>query len=244
MSELYSSNKNKPASDSTYTNTKFSSLDIDGVINLINTNVSLFVIPASIFPTNLKVLCINKNVSSAKVRIAHIDGAIGTLSNEDYLFYDALLLPGETKEIIIPGAFTGDTFMVRSDTTLVSFVLSSELRLVSSYKRIAAFDIDGATNLINTNYGILTTTGSQNTDFQYVVCNRNSADVCSYRLALIDGATVSSLGNDDYILWEELILESESQMSDNFLHANGNKTIMFRSDKKNINIVVYGNVQS
>lgn len=83
------------------------------------TDTALYVTPASRKATGTLTLA-NRSSTDATVRVAMIDGAIGTLANEDYLAYD-LTLPGNGQYILdrLPMATT-HTLMVRASTANVS----------------------------------------------------------------------------------------------------------------------------
>lgn len=224
---------------------KVNSIDIDGITNTINTNIALNTFSNIQFPKNIKIIIVNRNFASAKVRIAHIDGALGSIANEDYIFYDTLILPKETKEILIPGAAPNDTIMVRSDITSVNFVLTCNMLTTNhKIKRLSALDIDGSLKLINTDYSSFTTALAEFANLVFYVCNRNLSSVCITRIAAID--STNTIGNsvspglDDYILYDHVIVENETQSHDNVINFGNSKTLSFRSDTANVNIIVYG----
>ena len=53
-------------------------------------NTTIYTVPASTVATVSINVC-NRNNTSVTVRIAHLDGAIGTLGNEDYIEYDTTI---------------------------------------------------------------------------------------------------------------------------------------------------------
>jgi hypothetical protein len=54
-------------------------------------NTSIYTVPASTVATVNINVC-NRNSTDVTIRLAHLDGAIGTLSNEDYIEYDVTIL--------------------------------------------------------------------------------------------------------------------------------------------------------
>lgn len=64
----------------------------------------------------------NRSSTATSVRMAHIDGAVGVLANDDYMIYDAPLPPNGmiTDERITVSA--GHTLMVRAGSADVSVV--------------------------------------------------------------------------------------------------------------------------
>ena len=62
-----------------------------GAVDLaITTNTSVYAVPASTVATVNISVC-NRNAVSIKIRLMHLDGAIGTLAVEDYLEYDEVV---------------------------------------------------------------------------------------------------------------------------------------------------------
>lgn len=58
---------------------------------------AVYSVPASRKATVNVTLC-NRNSTSVTARIAHLNGAIGTLANEDYIEYDVLIPPNSSIE--------------------------------------------------------------------------------------------------------------------------------------------------
>lgn len=86
-----------------------------------NTDVTLYQVPAGRKATVTVRFC-NRSSTDTTVRLAHIDGAIGALANEDYMIYDAPL-PGNgmiTDDRITITA--GHQLMVRAGSATVSAV--------------------------------------------------------------------------------------------------------------------------
>ena len=62
-----------------------------------STNTSIYTVPASTVVIVNVSIC-NRNSVAATVRLMHLDGAIGTLSNEDYLEYNVVMAPNGVLE--------------------------------------------------------------------------------------------------------------------------------------------------
>lgn len=85
------------------------------------TDTAVYVVPAGRKATATLNLC-NRSATDATVRVAMIDGAIGTLANEDYLAFD-IPLPGNGQYQLDRLTLTAThTLMVRASTANVSAV--------------------------------------------------------------------------------------------------------------------------
>lgn len=225
---------------STGTPSKLGAVDIDGTTNTINTNKSLYVVPANTYVYNLNLSVTNRNSStSALVRIAHIVGTLTAVTSADFILYDAIILPNETKDIEIPGAVPSDTFLVRSDTTNVNFVLSGGYGTSVAFNKVGAIDIDGITRLVNTNYSAYQA-GASNTVFvHYLICNRSS-NTAKVITAQVAGTGVGSVTNADYLLYNASVVGNSSVFEDSTLGFGNSNTLLFSSDTTNVNCIVYG----
>lgn len=69
----------------------------------------------------------NRGSSDATYRVAIIDGAIGDVAVEDYVYYDATIVANSSSPLLVrePVSST-ELIMVRSNSTDVSFRLSGE----------------------------------------------------------------------------------------------------------------------
>jgi hypothetical protein len=88
-----------------------------------NTDTSLYATPSNTETVVSTVLVCNRGSSAAHFRLAHVDGAIGSVASEDYLFYDSDIAPNDS--VILTLGITmsaADSLLVRSDSTSVSFV--------------------------------------------------------------------------------------------------------------------------
>lgn len=91
-----------------------------GAVDLVaTTNTLIYTGPANTIATVSANIC-NRNSTSVAVRLAVLDGAIGTLSDEDYIEYDTPLNANGILERtgLVIGA--GQTVVAYSDTADVS----------------------------------------------------------------------------------------------------------------------------
>lgn len=203
-------------------------------IAVIDTDTNLYTVGAE-YPSEIVIKICNRNNAVVAVRLAHIDGALGAVSLEDYILYDVLLQPYETKFIEVDGAVQNDTFLIRSDTTNVSFMATAKLPLLdANLSRIAA-----TTVVADTDTALLVTAGAEYEDCSIFVCNRDGISSGNIRIALIDGA-IGVISPEDYIVYDDVILPSETKLFQDSLHIPDNSTLMVRSSNANINFVLYG----
>lgn len=87
------------------------------------TNTGVYTVPSGRKATVNLTIC-NRNATAVTVRVAHIDGAVGAVANEDYIEY-GLTVPanGTLDRTGIPMSAT-HTLMVYSSSTSVSAVIS------------------------------------------------------------------------------------------------------------------------
>jgi hypothetical protein len=209
--------------------------EIDGTTNAIDTDISLYQVPGGSSVIAGSVVITNRNASTVSVRVAHVDGAIGSVANADYIFYDVPLVGYETKTISIPGMEASDSILVRSDTTDVNFKLSGlYAATVSAIKRIAAYNVAVA----DTNEQVINLS-SDTANLKVYICNKDSSNTAVIRLALIDGA-LGALADEDYSLYNEYLSPLETKAYQLGEGLSSGNTIMIRSDDTDINIVVYG----
>ncbi len=68
---------------------RLGAVDVTGGVN-----TTLYTVPSTLAGSiEVTVLVCNRNDSDVKIRVAGLDGAIATLSNEDYIEYDVTLKP-------------------------------------------------------------------------------------------------------------------------------------------------------
>lgn len=72
--------------------------------------------------TTANITVCNRNASPVTFRLAHIDGAIGALANEDYIEYDQPISANDSYEKTGVVVAAGHTIMAYSDTANVSVV--------------------------------------------------------------------------------------------------------------------------
>ena len=83
------------------------------------TNTAIYTVPASTYAiVNINVA--NRNATDVVIRLAHLDGAIGTLAAEDYIDYDITVIANSTYERTGIVMATTHTIVAYSDTANVS----------------------------------------------------------------------------------------------------------------------------
>ena len=91
-----------------------------GAVSLAaTTNTSIYTVPASTVSVVNIIIC-NRNASDIVVRVAHVDGAIGALANEDYIAYDLNVIANGIFEITGVVMSATHTIVAYSDTANVS----------------------------------------------------------------------------------------------------------------------------
>jgi len=87
------------------------------------TNTLIYAVPASTSTVVSTVAICNRNSSSVKVRLAHVDGAIGSIANEDYIYYDVTIPANDSLTLTVGITMaTTHTLMAYSNTANVNFV--------------------------------------------------------------------------------------------------------------------------
>lgn len=199
-----------------------------------DTDTSLYQVPALTYARNVKVNVCNRNNAIVSVRIAHVDGAIGAVSNEDYIFYDTLLQPYETKIVNIDGMIPTDSILVRSDTASVNFSAFSELfTLDDGTKRLGATTVAAATDT-----ALYVATGDVK-NISIVACNRDPSNTATIRIAVIDGA-LGTWADEDNIIYEDILLEGETKIYEIDTELANTYTIGVRSSDADVNFIAYG----
>jgi len=88
-----------------------------------DTDTALYTVPASTSAVVSSLVVCNRGASSATFRVAHVDGAIGVIANEDYIFYDVSIPANDTFVATIGATMaTTQTLLVRSDSADVNFI--------------------------------------------------------------------------------------------------------------------------
>jgi hypothetical protein len=87
-----------------------------------DTDTSLYAASSVTATVSLVQIC-NRGSSAATFRVAVVDGAIGSVANEDYLYYDCNI-PANDSIALRLGIVLEDThsILVRSDSTDVNFL--------------------------------------------------------------------------------------------------------------------------
>jgi len=206
-------------------------------IAVIDTDETLYTVPALTYIRSPKLYITNTNGGlTAKVKVAHVDGAIGALADEDYILYNDYFLPYETKIIELDGMIATDTIIITSSQLLVNFDLCGEVLAADvNMKRVDAIDIDGAGNLVDTDYVAWLTTRACKVNM--LVCNRNGGDVAEVQIAYIDDNIIGSILDEERKYFtldvnQTLFLEMDMNMEDD-------KVVSFRSNMANVNCIVY-----
>lgn len=219
------------------TNKRLGCLDIDGSTNTVDTDYGLYTVGASTYAKNVKIYICNRNGGyTARIRLAHVDGAVGDVAVADYILFDDYLLPYETKIVELDGMVATDTLLVRSSVSLVNFEACGEELTTDVYrKRVGALDIDGATNAINTDKVVYTS--DRATKVNVLICNRNSGYVAECQIAHVNSDDIADIADEDRKFFtldvnQTLFLELDLNMAIN-------EIISFRSDTTNVNCLVY-----
>jgi len=101
-----------------------------GAADLVSaTNTLIYTVPATTLSVVNISVC-NRNTTEIKVRIAHVDGAIGTLINEDYIEYDTVIQPNSVLERTGIVMKATHTIIAYSDTNNVSVQVHGIERVV------------------------------------------------------------------------------------------------------------------
>ncbi|MFA6125539.1 hypothetical protein [Sphingomonas sp.] len=75
--------------------------------------------------SSVDVTVCNRNATSVTIRLAVIDGAIGALASEDYVYYDFTVNANDSQPLMSHEAISAnELIMVRASNTGVSFRLS------------------------------------------------------------------------------------------------------------------------
>lgn len=80
------------------------------------TNTALYTVPAGKYATVSKIAVCNRGASARTFRVAHVDGAIAVVADEDYIVHD-MAIAANTTEYVPSG--TGGIAMEAADTILV-----------------------------------------------------------------------------------------------------------------------------
>jgi len=98
--------------------------EIDGVGNAVNTNIALYVVPGAATSAIVSAIHVcNRSGNVGTIRIAHIDGAIGAIADEDYIIYDETIEANGHKDIQLGVTMeTAHTLLVRSDIVDINFI--------------------------------------------------------------------------------------------------------------------------
>jgi len=214
---------------------RIGALDIDGTTNAVDTNITLYTVPASTYPRKVRINITNRNSGTdALVRLAHHEGSVG---NEDYILYDVSLTPSETKSIEIDGMIPGDILMIRSNVTDVTFVATSEVYTAKdSPVKIGAVDPSATTNTTL----VSTDASTHYEDISISICNRDSANPASVRVALVDSTSIGNLAVEDYIMFDTTIAANESLIMSNICSMPPSSILAVYTSAATISFIAYG----
>lgn len=87
------------------------------------TATAIYVVPAATSATVSTVNVCNRAASATSFRLAHCNGAVGTLADEDYIYYDLPLNANDTFQATLGITMaTGDTLVAYCADATVSFI--------------------------------------------------------------------------------------------------------------------------
>ena len=97
--------------------------EIDGAANPVNTDVALYVVPGATEAIVSAIHACNRSAVVGTIRIAHVDGAIGVVADEDYIIYDETVEGNGHIDIQLGISMeAADSLLVRSDVVDVNFI--------------------------------------------------------------------------------------------------------------------------
>lgn len=90
------------------------------------TDTSLYQVPTGKAAVVAELSVCNRGTTDAKFRIAHVDGAIASVANEDYIYYDSPITPKATIEGLLKGKALSqnDSILIYSDSADLSFLVT------------------------------------------------------------------------------------------------------------------------
>ncbi len=103
---------------------RLGAVEIDGSSNAVDTNINLYTVPGSTETIVSSInICNRSNNSADDIQIAHVDGAIGVVADEDWIVFN-IDIPAENHENIILGITMEAThsLLVRSGIVDVNFI--------------------------------------------------------------------------------------------------------------------------
>ena len=89
------------------------------------TNTALYTVPAATSAILDGITVCNRDSGAHTFRLAHVDGAVGDIANEDYIFYNVSLPANSTLEGLLKGRCmsAGHTILVYVDSANFSFTV-------------------------------------------------------------------------------------------------------------------------
>jgi hypothetical protein len=211
---------------------------IDGSTNAIDTNITLVDTTTSHYE-EVDISIVNTNNFNCTFTIAHVDGAIGALADDDYLCQNETILANETKPIPLPCLEVGHSLMVRANKTGINFIVKGRTITNPKVKRIGSVDIDGSTNAVSTNIEVVTSAINY-TELSLYVCNRNSTEASLYSIYNVDSTDIGDLADEDVVIYEDTLLPNELFYDIDLIRDfPTGEMVTFSSDIEDVNIIAY-----
>jgi len=215
----------------------------------VDTSIKLYITPTSTYNQASRLTVSNRNANSAYVSIGH-----GGTSVSNYIVYNMLTLPNETKQLTLPGLQPADTLEVMSDTSDVNFIFAGlEGTTAIPQKKLASLYIDGSTYLVNTNYVMYISSGAISTNL--IACNESSSSSSNVRIAIINGNSVTvgsgivegnnSFYKSDYIIFDDTLLQNETKIYEGenslvgFVDMSTNQSVVVRASSVGTNFILW-----
>ena len=140
---------------------RLGSIDIDGVINPIDTNLVLHTFGSPYF--GVSYLVCNRNSADVNVKVAHIDGGIGSLTIDDF---EASEVESNSSKAYVLGQYysLGDTFSFQSNTSETNIILYGCITPTIETNTVNITSTKLSSSSTSDNDGIYTGSGSLSTD--------------------------------------------------------------------------------
>ncbi|MAH50294.1 hypothetical protein CMI37_31020 [Candidatus Pacearchaeota archaeon] len=97
--------------------------EIDGSGNAVTTNIELYVVGGGTETIVSSINICNRSANVGTIRVAHIDGALGDIADEDYIIYDETIeAKGHITIQLGISMEAADTLLCRSDIVDINFI--------------------------------------------------------------------------------------------------------------------------
>lgn len=211
---------------------QLNSLNIDGAINAIDTDIELYHDGTINYAENIIITIKNDNVSGALINISCHNG---TINNDDYILYNTIIGSNEVIDLMLPVLTSSDYISIKSNQTDVKFKISGSLVGNSKWERVGSIDIDGTTNTIDTD--ILVATAATDYLINYIICNKTSENVLTNVGIISSGGTIAN----NYIT-NDTLTANETIFDDTMrgFGSTNSDELYFKSDTTDVNIILYG----